>query len=381
MRWPKNIAYGIWSRHRQAVRERYFRVVFALNPVARARDFIWNVLTARDDVTRPLRWLINVCLLIAVVLIGYVVADFAFMSCPAGATDCVVESRSAILRNLVLVLAVPVGIALAVWRSLASERQIRIQDAAQASSRFNDAATMLAKDTERLQIMGFTMMERLRVERPADYGLLVLELYRELISDAIKRPIFPIIRDIPDLPYESKFNPSINARMFNAIVNDTTRLPIGTDEYPENFFIKDSKFGEVVFRPNDWEKNRIVQNIYVSFCFFRRFVPAVRDRPQLVHDCYIEQLELTELASSQSNSSFYFENCVFRGVNIWAPKAGREEDKYIPEAVASLKRHFTFVRCRLSDESNFDLDETLADERFLNSGRLFVGDYPLDEKP
>lgn len=84
------------------------------------------------------------------------------------------ESASATIRNMGLVIAAPVALVLAIWRSLVAEKQANIAALSLEEGRFQKASEMLGSESPSVRLGGIDALEKLARDNPGEFHLQVV---------------------------------------------------------------------------------------------------------------------------------------------------------------------------------------------------------------
>ena len=87
------------------------------------------------------------------------------------------ESGSTTIRNIALVAAGPIALALAVWRSLVADRQAQTARQVLLNERYQKGAEMLGSEVLSVRLGAIYAMERLAEEHPEQYHVQILRLF------------------------------------------------------------------------------------------------------------------------------------------------------------------------------------------------------------
>lgn len=86
------------------------------------------------------------------------------------------ESYGDTLRNLILILAGPLGLGLALWRSITADRQTKLTQRGLKDERYQKGADMLGSDTLATRIGGLYALEHLAQDHPEEYHIQIMVL-------------------------------------------------------------------------------------------------------------------------------------------------------------------------------------------------------------
>ena len=86
------------------------------------------------------------------------------------------QSISTTIRNIALVIAAPIALVLAIWRSGVAERQADTAQVGLLNERFQKAAEMLGSDFLPVRLAGIYALGRVAQDHPKDYHVQVMQL-------------------------------------------------------------------------------------------------------------------------------------------------------------------------------------------------------------
>ena len=96
------------------------------------------------------------------------------------------ESGSATIRNIGLLVAAPIALAVAVWRSKVAERQAATSDRGLLNERYQKAAEMLGSPVLPVRLGGIYALQSLAQEYPKEYHIHVMRL----LCAFVRSPVF-----------------------------------------------------------------------------------------------------------------------------------------------------------------------------------------------
>ena len=96
------------------------------------------------------------------------------------------ESGSTTIRNIGLVIAGPVALPLAVWRSLVAERQADTAQQSLLNERYQQGAGMLGNEVLSVRLGGIYTLQRLAEEHPEQYHIQVMRLFCSFVRQPTK---------------------------------------------------------------------------------------------------------------------------------------------------------------------------------------------------
>ena len=86
-------------------------------------------------------------------------------------------SGSATIRNIALVVAAPVGLWLAIWRSRVSERQAKTAQQSLLNERYQKGAEMIGNEVLSVRLGGIYALQHLAEESPEQYHIQIMQLF------------------------------------------------------------------------------------------------------------------------------------------------------------------------------------------------------------
>lgn len=140
------------------------------------------------------------------------------------------ETYGDTLRNLILILAGPVGLGLALWRSITADTQARLMQRGLKDERYQKGADMLGSNTLATRIGGIYALEHLARDHPEEYHIQIMVLlcafvqqprgkYNQLTNDIQKALTVIGQRDQKQQDLEKKENWKLD--LFRANLSDT----------------------------------------------------------------------------------------------------------------------------------------------------------------
>ena len=109
------------------------------------------------------------------------------------------EDPSATIRNIGLVIAAPVALVLAVWRSVVAEEQVDTTRRTLREGSFQKAADMLGSDLLSVRLGGIYGLSRLARDYPKEYHISVVDLLAAFVRHPPPIPVGPS-SDSEDVP-------------------------------------------------------------------------------------------------------------------------------------------------------------------------------------
>lgn len=101
------------------------------------------------------------------------------------------EDPSATIRNIGLVIAAPVALVLAVWRSVVAEEQVDTTRRTLQEGSFQKATDMLGSDLQAVRLGGIYGLSRLARNYPKEYHILVVGLLAAFVRHPPPIPVGP----------------------------------------------------------------------------------------------------------------------------------------------------------------------------------------------
>ena len=118
-------------------------------------------------------------LVVAIVAIGILITNRYW----CWLTGNGMESASATVRNVGLVIAAPVALVLAIWRSLVAEKQATLAGRSIEEGRFQKASEMLGSGLPSVRLGGIDALEKLARDNPGEFHLQVVRLLAAHVRD------------------------------------------------------------------------------------------------------------------------------------------------------------------------------------------------------
>lgn len=252
-----------------------------------------------------------------VVCIGAVVIQWLWTISPELLTE-EMGNRIEAIRNILLIFSIPPAL-FALWltwrRTRDMTRQVDSAETGKYHDRFQSALKMLEVEQENIQLAGIALLDRMRTEKPAMFDEIVTELFCDMVSDKLENRDKPV-HLLHEAKMKSGFNPKVNARIANLLLEDKLRREPGRNFRRE---VSGTRIAEIEVSEPVGALDGLNWRLTFKVCHIERLTIQARENQKFKFlRCRIERLIL-DFDDEKCDKPIELRGCVIDQIEVFGP--------------------------------------------------------------